>query len=283
MAVVRGSKTKIVTSNILRFTVIFIVCMLVIFPIYWMAVTAFQPPEVTISYPPILYPVHPNTLGFTQLFALHPMGQWLINSAFIATLTMLLVTILSILGAYAISWFKWRGRTAFGLLLLFTQMMPEMLIVIPIYKLYSQLHFLNNLSALSLIHAAFVVPVGVWILRPAFLSIPKEVNEAAQIDGCSPMSILLKIMVPLCSPAILAVGVVAFFASWGEYLLSVTMISQKELYPASVGLASTQSMLDTPIQLVLSGALIYGLPPVILYMFIQRFVISGLTAGAVKG
>lgn len=257
--------------------------MLVLFPLYWMVVTALQPPDVSISYPPVLYPVRPNLNGFNQLFDQQPMARWLLNSAFIATITMALVTLLSILGAYAISWFKWRGRTGFALLLLFTQMLPEALIVIPIYKLYSQLHFLNNLPALALIHAAFVVPVGVWILRPAFLSIPKEVYEAAQIDGCSPMKILRTIMIPLTSPAILAVGVVAFFASWSEYLLSVTMISQRELYPASVGLASTQSMLDTPIQLVLSGALIYGLPPVILYMFIQRFIISGLTAGAVKG
>lgn len=283
MAVVRGSRSKVIASNTVRFGFIFIVCILVVFPLYWMAVTAFQPPEVTISYPPVLYPLHPNVNGFTQLFKQQPMGQWLLNSAFISTMTMALVTGLSILGAYAISWFKWKGRAGFGLILLFTQMMPEALIVIPIYKLYSQLHFLNSLPALALIHACFIIPVGVWILRPAFLSIPKEVYEAAQIDGCSPMGILRKIMIPLCSPAILAVGVVAFFASWGEYLLSVTMISQKELYPASVGLASTQTMLDTPIQLVLSGAFIYGLPPVILYMFIQRFVISGLTAGAVKG
>jgi len=162
-------------------------------------------------------------------------------------------------------------------------MLPEALIVIPIFKIYQDLELLNSLSALSLLHSAFVIPVGVWILRPAFQSIPREVNEAAQIDGCSPMQILRKIIVPLCSPAILAVAVVSFFASWADYLLAVTMISQQELYPASVGLASTMSQLNTPIQVLLSGGLIYGLPPVILYMFIQRFVISGLTAGAIKG
>jgi multiple sugar transport system permease protein len=142
---------------------------------------------------------------------------------------------------------------------------------------------LNNLAALSLIHAAFVIPVGVWILRPAFESIPREVNEAAQIDGCDYLAVLRKIIIPLCSPAIMAVSVVSFFASWGDYLLAVTMISKQELYPASVGLASTMSQLNTPIQELLSGALIYGLPPVILYMFIQKYIISGLTAGAIKG
>jgi multiple sugar transport system permease protein len=262
---------------------IFLVSLLVIFPLYWMLVTAVQAPEVTLRYPPVLYPIDPNIKGFHAIFIEKQMGQWLINSGFVAILTTILTSILSILGAYALSWFKWRGKMAFGLMLLFTQMLPEALIVIPIFKIYSNLHWSDSLATLSLIHAAFVIPVGVWILKPAFEGVPKEVNEAAQIDGCTPMGILRKIIIPLCSPAILAVGVVAFFASWGEYLIAVTMISTEGKYPASVGLASTMSQLDTPIQTLLSGAIVYGLPPVILYMFIQRFVISGLTAGAIKG
>lgn len=256
---------------------------MVIFPLYWMVVTAIQPPDVSLQYPPVLYPKAPNIHGFQQLFRDNPMGRWLLNSGFVAALTTVITTSFSVLGAYAISWFKWRGKFVFGMMLLFTQMLPEALIVIPIYKMYSQIHLVNNLPALSLIHSAFVIPVGVWILRPAFESIPKEVNEAAQIDGCDNLALLRKIVIPLCSPAILAVGVVAFFASWGDYLLAVTMISKQDLYPASVGLASTMSQLDTPIQELLSGALIYGLPPVILYMFIQKYIISGLTAGAIKG
>ena len=283
MAIVRGTKLSNGVRTTIRYLMIFLVSLLVIFPLYWMLVTAVQAPEVTLRYPPVLYPIDPNIKGFHAIFIEKQMGQWLINSGFVAILTTILTSILSILGAYALSWFKWRGKMAFGLMLLFTQMLPEALIVIPIFKIYSNLHWSDSLATLSLIHAAFVIPVGVWILKPAFEGVPKEVNEAAQIDGCTPMGILRKIIIPLCSPAILAVGVVAFFASWGEYLIAVTMISTEGKYPASVGLASTMSQLDTPIQTLLSGAIVYGLPPVILYMFIQRFVISGLTAGAIKG
>lgn len=283
MAVVVGSKAIVLVRSLSRYFFVGVVLLLVLFPLYWMFVTAVQPPDVTLTYPPVLYPLHPNLDGFTQLFAEKPMTKWLLNSAFVALLATLITTSFSILGAYAISYFKWRGRTAFGLMLLFTQMLPEALIVIPIYKIYAGLHLADKLPPLSLVHAAFVIPVGVWILRPAFEAIPHEVNEAAQIDGCGRMELLRKIIIPLTSPAILAVAVVAFFASWGDYLLAVTMISKENLYPASVGLASTMSQLNTPIQVVLSGAFLYGLPPVILYMFIQRFVISGLTAGAIKG
>lgn len=283
MNVVIGNQRTVIVRTIIRYAFIICVCLMVIFPLYWMVVTAIQPPDVSLQYPPVLYPKAPNIHGFQQLFRDNPMGRWLLNSGFVAALTTVITTSFSVLGAYAISWFKWRGKFVFGMMLLFTQMLPEALIVIPIYKMYSQIHLVNNLPALSLIHSAFVIPVGVWILRPAFESIPKEVNEAAQIDGCDNLALLRKIVIPLCSPAILAVGVVAFFASWGDYLLAVTMISKQDLYPASVGLASTMSQLDTPIQELLSGALIYGLPPVILYMFIQKYIISGLTAGAIKG
>ncbi len=283
MAVVTGTRSAQAIKNVFRYFFLIILCLLVAFPLYWMAITAIQSPNATLAYPPVFYPVDPNIDGFRQLFADNPMAQWLINSGFVAILTTILTTALAILGAYALSWFTWNGKFAFGLMLLFTQMLPEALIVIPIFKIYQDLGLLNSLPALSILHAAFVIPVGVWILRPAFESIPREVNEAAQIDGCTPMQILRKIIIPLCSPAILAVAVVSFFASWADYLLAVTMISKQELYPASVGLASTMSQLNTPIQVLLSGGLIYGLPPVILYMFIQRFVISGLTAGAIKG
>jgi len=283
MAIVRGSKLSIRIRTAIRYFTIFLVSLLILFPLYWMAVTAVQAPEVTLRYPPVLYPIDPNLEGFRTIFIEKQMGRWLINSAVVALLTTLFTTVLAILGAYALSWFRWRGKIAFGLMLLFTQMLPEALIVIPIFKIYSNFQMTDSLTALSLIHAAFVIPVGVWILKPAFESIPREVNEAAQIDGCTQMGVLRKIIIPLCSPAILAVGVVAFFASWGEYLIAVTMISTEEKYPASVGLASTMSQLDTPIQTLLSGAIVYGLPPVILYMFIQKFVISGLTAGAIKG
>ena len=283
MTVVVGTKKVVLARSIFRYSIITMICLMVLFPLYWMVVTAIQPPDITLMYPPVLYPQDPNLDGFRELFRDNPMAKWLINSGFVALLATLITTSFSVLGAYAISWFQWKGKTAFGLMLLFTQMLPEALIVIPIYKIYDQMHMLNNLAALSLIHAAFVIPVGVWILRPAFESIPSEVIEAAQIDGCDHLAVLRKIIIPLCSPAIMAVSVVSFFASWGDYLLAVTMISKQELYPASVGLASTMSQLNTPIQELLSGALIYGLPPVILYMFIQKYIISGLTAGAIKG
>lgn len=283
MAIVRGSSRKYLAYDVLRYLVIIIMSVLVAFPIYWMILTALQDPNVTLQYPPSFYPKSPNLLGFHQLFTDNPMGRWLLNSAFVASIATAVTTTFGILGAYALSNFRWRGKILFSFILLFTQMMPEVLVIIPIYEIFARFHLTNDLIALAFLHSAFVVPVCIWILKPAFRGIPKEVNEAAQIDGCSQMKILQKIVIPICSPAIIAVGVVAFFASWGDFLWGVTMISTRSMFPASVGLASTISQLNTPVQELLSGAFIYGLPPVILYIFVQRYVISGLTAGAIKG
>ena len=113
-----------------------------------MVVTAIQPPDITLMYPPVLYPKDPNLEGFRQLFHDNPMAKWLLNSGLVALLATFITTSFSILGAYAISWFQWKGKTAFGLMLLFTQMLPEALIVIPIYKINDQLNVLNNLRSL---------------------------------------------------------------------------------------------------------------------------------------
>ena len=283
MAIVRGASRKYLVYDSLRYLVIIVMSVLVAFPIYWMILTALQDPNVTLQYPPSFYPKSPNLLGFHQLFNDNPMAKWLLNSTFVASIATAVTTCFGILGAYALSNFQWRGKVLFSFVLLFTQMMPEVLVIIPVYEIFAKFHLTNDLIALAFLHSAFVVPVCIWILKPAFRGIPKEVNEAAQIDGCSQLKILQKIVIPICSPAIIAVGVVAFFASWGDFLWGVTMISTRSMFPASVGLASTISQLNTPIQELLSGAFIYGLPPVILYIFVQRYVISGLTAGAIKG
>ncbi|GAA1265154.1 carbohydrate ABC transporter permease [Sphaerisporangium rubeum] len=266
-----------------RYLFITVVCLVVLFPIYWMVLTAIQSPASTLHYPPSLWPTELDLSGFAKVFQDLPIGGWLVNSTLLSLAATVVTTLLATIGAYALSALRWPGRALFGVLLMTTQMMPEAIVIIPIYQLYSRADMVNSLLALSLLHAAFVLPIGVWILRSAMSGVPREIREAALIDGCSHIGVLRRIMVPLTSPAIVAVAVVAFFASWGEYLFATTMITSPERYPAAVGLATLIGQLDTQVDVLLAGGLIYALPPVVLYMLIQRFIISGLTAGGVKG
>lgn len=262
-------------------------CIVTIFPVYWMIVAVFQPIEYSLQYPPPLFPVRLELDVFQQIFseqdAARRIDVWILNSIVLASMTTVICVGLSILGAYALSGRRWRGQALFGLLLLTTQMLPEALIVIPLYATIDKLHLKDSLPVLALIDTAFVLPICIWILKNVFDTIPQEIRDAALVDGCTRMRMLWKIMLPIAAPGLVAVGVVAFFHAWNEYLFAASMISDRKLYTASVGLGSMISMIDTPVDKLMAGGLMFSIFPVIFYLLVQRYIVAGLSAGAVKG
>ena len=258
-------------------------CGVVLFPIYWMIVNSIQPLSYGMQFPPPMIPQEISFAPFFTLFESFPVVRWLVNSLLLATMTTLIVLALAVLGSFAMTFLKWRGKSAFGLLLLMTQMLPEALVVIPIYAMYRNLGLADSLPALSLIDAAFILPICIWVLKNAFDSIAEEIYEAALIDGCTPLGALLRTLLPLSAPGLVAVSVVAFFYAWNEYLFAVTLVTSPENRPVAVGLASLRVMLDTPIDRVLAAALFFSIFPVVFYLLIQRYIVAGLSAGAVKG
>lgn len=270
-------------NNLIRGALIIGICLVVVFPIYWMLLTAIQPLSVTLNFPPPLVPVKLDFSGLTSVIQDVPIVRWLGNSTVVAGFTTILSTTFATLGAFALSAMKWRGKLVFAFGLLLTQLMPTAAIIVPIFDLYKDFGLLGNLLAVGMLHAAFTVPICIWILKESFDRIPREVLEAGYVDGCGHLGVLRRIVLPISIPAVIAVGVIAFFTSWSEFLFASTMISDSSLYPASVGLSSLISQLDTPVATLLSGGLLYALPPVILYMIVQKYIIAGMTAGAVKG
>lgn len=258
-------------------------CAAVLFPVYWMLLTSIRPTKYTISYPPSFLPEEIRWTAYTELFRTIPIALWLRNTAVVSFGVTALCLALSILGGYALSTYRFRGRVLFGFALLGSQMLPEALLVIPIFIIFRQLNLLDSLQGLVLADAAFVVPIGVWILKGFFDTIPLEVREAALVDGCTHLGVLWRIVLPLSAPALVAVSVVAFFDGWNEYLFASTFITTSELRVAPVGLASFIGELATPLELVLAGATVFTIAPVIFYLVMQRYIVSGLTGGAVKG
>jgi multiple sugar transport system permease protein len=276
-------RARRIGAGVLFYAVILGFCAIVLFPVYWMIVNAIQPLSYGMQYPPPLFPQEISFLPFTTLFENFPVASWLLNSLLLAGMTTLLVLALAVLGAFAMTFLKWRGKPAFGLLLLMTQMLPEALVVIPVYAMYRKLGLSDSLPALSLIDAAFILPICIWVLKNAFDSIAEEIYEAALIDGCTPVGALIRTLLPLSAPGLVAVSVVAFFYAWNEYLFAVTLITSPDNRPVAVGLASLKVMLDTPIDRVLAAAVFFSIFPVIFYLLIQRYIVAGLSAGAVKG
>lgn len=282
------SKIQKRAGQFIYYAAVLVVVAITFFPIYWMVVSTIQPTKFSTRYPPPLIPKGVNFKVFSDLFGKEPIWSWIWHSTLLSLAATAICIFLSVLGAYALSSLRWKGRTAFAIFLLMTQMLPEALIVVPIFRIFTDFPLLNmdlrdQLFGLSLIDAAFVLPIGVWVLKNLYDTIPREVQEAARVDGAGPMRVLFQIIMPLTLPGLVAVGVVAFFYAWNEYLFAQLLIPDKELYPASVGLGQMKTMLDTPIEQQLAAGMIFAVPPVVFYIVMQRYIVAGITAGAVKG
>jgi multiple sugar transport system permease protein len=270
------------------YLLVLIVVLVTILPIYWMVLSAIQPTRYSTRYPPPLFPKGIDFAAFRTLFDKQPIFEWLLRSVYLAGIATLICVSLSIVGAYALSSMRWKGRNAFAIFLLLTQMLPEALIIVPIFRIFTDFPIIhrdlrNSIPALALIHAAFILPICVWVLKNMFDTVPREVREAGLVDGAGPMRVLFQIVLPLVLPGLVAVGVIAFFYAWNEYLFAQLLITDRSLFPASVGLGTMKSMLDTPIEQLLAAGMLFSIPPLIFYLAMQRYIVAGISAGAVKG
>lgn len=253
------------------------------FPLYWMLVTSLTPSPALFAAHPQMMPSLAESGVYAEAFKHTGVTTWLRNSAIVAFGTAALSLALAIFPAYALSRMRFRGWALLGLALFVTQMLPEAMLVVPLFTIFGQLGLLNTLTVLILANTAFTVPVITLILKGAIDGVPIEVEEAAVIDGCSRLDIVLGVVIPLVGPTLAAAAVIAFFHGWNEYVFAQTLVSEPALYTASVGLAGFVGELSTPLHTVMAIGLMYTLPAVVFYLFVQRYVVSGMTAGSVKG
>ncbi|MFI7517954.1 carbohydrate ABC transporter permease [Micromonospora globbae] len=266
-----------------RIIAVLVVLGVAVFPLYWMLVTALSSNGDLFADRPRLVPDIGHFGVFVDALAEGKAAGWLLNSLVIAVGTMVLSVGLGIPLGYALSRFSFRGKAVLTLVLLFTQMLPEALMVVPLFALFRRFDLLDSLTGLVLVNSAFVLPIVALILKGAIDGIPRELEEAARADGGRPFTVLTRINMPLIAPSIAATAVIAFFHAWNEYVFAVTFIFTPELQPASVGIANFIGELGTPIQTVMAVAFLFTLPAVAFYLLAQKYVVSGMTAGAVKG
>lgn len=254
-----------------------------VFPIYWMFVTSLTTSKDLFAARPNLLPSWSELHVYADVFSIKPVANWLLNSAIVAVGTTVASISLSIFPAYALSRFQFHGKGAIGFGLFTTQMLPEAMLVVPLYAIFAKLALLNSLGGLILANTAFTVPVVVWILKGAIDGVPLEIEEAARVDGCTRLGIVMSVVIPLIAPTLAAASVIAFFHGWNEYVFAQTFITEDRLHTASVGLAGFVGELSTPIHSVMAVGFIYTLPAVAFYLMVQKHVVAGMTAGSVKG
>ncbi|GIJ26426.1 sugar ABC transporter [Micromonospora qiuiae] len=267
----------------LRVVAVIVVLGLAVFPLYWMFVTALTSNADLFGQDARLIPDFSQFGVFVDALADGKATGWLLNSLTIAAGTTVLSIGLGIPLGYALSRFRFRGKAVMTIVLLFTQMLPEALMVVPLFALFRRFELLDSLTGLVLANSAFVLPIVALILKGAIDGIPNELDEAGRVDGARPFTVLTRINIPLIAPSIAASAVIAFFHAWNEYVFAVTFIFNPEIQPASVGIANFIGELGTPIQTVMAVAFMFTLPAVVFYLFVQRYVVAGMTAGAVKG
>jgi multiple sugar transport system permease protein len=266
-----------------RTIIVLIVLGIAVFPIYWMFTTALTSDADLFASEPRLVPDFSQFGVFVDAITEGRTLTWLVNSFVVATGTTALALLLGIPLGYALSRFSFWGKLAVGIMLLFTQMLPEALLVVPLFSLFRRFDLLDSLVGLVLANTAFVLPIVALILKGAIDGIPRELEEAARVDGARPLGVLLRINVPLIAPTIAAAAVIAFFHAWNEFVFAVTFIFDRSIQPASVGLAGFVGEQGTALQTIMAVAFLFTLPAVVFYLFAQKYVVSGMTAGAVKG
>lgn len=253
------------------------------FPLYWMITTSFQAKAMTYVYPPELVAASPQFTNYIGAFAGKPVGTWLMNSGMVAVTTTVAAILVSVFAAYSLSRFRFRGRTALAVFILSSQMFPATLFIIPYYSVMQKLGLVDTLYGLGMTYTSFSVPLCVWMMKGFFDSIPKEIEEAAEIDGCSKVETLFRIVLPLSLAGIVATALFAFITAWQEFMFARTLMTSMDKWTAAVGVASLRGEYETYWNDIMAAAVVFALPVVIVFVFVERYLVSGMTAGAVKG
>lgn len=274
--------TKLLNKLWLYLAVI-VVCGLVIFPIYWMFNTSLAPTTQLRAFPPKWFPSEPQWSVYTNLFMDRPMALWLFNSTKVALISTAISIVVSVLAGYSLSRFRVRGTRGVGIFVLTSRMLPSTLLIIPLFIFMRQLGLLGNHMSLILAHVTFIIPFAIWMLKGYFDSLPKELEEAAMIDGCNPLNALTKVILPISAPGIAATTLYGFILSWSDFLFARTFLANSAgNWTVPVGIATLKGEFLIDWNVIMAGALVGTIPIVVIYLFLERFLVSGLSAGAVK-
>jgi ABC-type glycerol-3-phosphate transport system permease component len=254
-----------------------------IFPFYWMLVSSFKTEPELFELTPTLFPQHPSVGFYTRLLVGTPFMRYFLNSGIVAIATTALVIVVATLAAYSLARFRHPLREPFALSMLVGQMFPSVLLAIPIFLIISGLGLLNSYVGLVAAYITFALPFCTWMLRGYFMTVPIELEDAAMIDGCSRLGALLRITLPLAAPGIAATAILGFLLAWNEYLFAVVLINKDELKTLPVGLSGYISPWFIDYGVLMAGSVMASLPVVVFFLLVQKYIIAGLTAGAVKG
>jgi len=260
-----------------------LVVAIALFPFVWTFLTSIKPANELYT-PKVQYiPQHPTLSNYPQLFKTTPFDRYFRNSAIVAVSTVILGLSVSLSAAYAFSRFRFRGRDQILFAFLIVNMFPQVLLLVPLFVIMRGLGLLNTYASLILAYATFTIPFSVWMLTGFFDALPRELEEAAMTDGATHFGAFRRVILPLAAPGIAATAIYIFINAWNEFLYAMTFTNAVSTRTVPVGLRMFIGQYVIQWELLTSAGVLSSLPIVIAFMFIQKQLIRGLTAGAVKG
>lgn len=276
---IRGKK------NIAMNSVSILLLIILLFPLYWILITSLKTEQEIFQIPPTLFP---KTLNLTSYAAQLKNGDFNMfrsfgNSMVICTICMLISVILAVPASYGLARYRFRGEKICVLGFLITQMLPVSVILTPMFIMFRNMSLLNNQLSVILADATIGIPFSVLILKNYFASIPKELEEASYIDGCNRFTSFIRILVPIAFPGVVVCAIFSFLYAWGDLAYGMTFIQDQVNRPITAGIFNFMGQYGTKWSYLTAFAVVTIIPVAIIFIFMQRYIISGLTSGSVKG
>jgi multiple sugar transport system permease protein len=260
-----------------------LVCAFLVFPIYWLFITAISPPDQLRVLPPRFWPETPRWDVFAQIMRERPILLWLSNSTLAALGSVVLSMTVSVLAGYSLSRFRVRGGQSLGLFILTAKMLPATLLVIPLFGIFRTVDLLGSLWSIIFAHATLIIPFTTWMLKGYFDTIPRELEQAAMVDGCSPFGAMVRVVLPVSAPGLAATALYGFVLSWSDYAYARTFLTNAQTnWTANLGITTMKGEYISNWGDISAASILVALPVLLIYLFLERYLVGGLTAGAEK-
>jgi len=278
-----NARSALVTKRILTYVLLILATVLLVFPFIWMVSTSLKSSAEIFAEVPKWFPNDPTLNNYRTLFQETGFLQYFKNSVIVAVTTTIVTLFVAIFFSYGLSRFRFRGRALFLNSLLVSQMFPLVLLIIPIFAIFIKLNLIDSYLSLILAYCTFAVPFATLMMKSYFDGIPKDMEEAAFIDGCTPVSAIFRVVIPLSAPGIAAVGLFSFILSWQEFIFALTLTNSDNMRTLPVGISLMVGNREVLWGQLMAASTMVTAPVVIVFIYFQKYLISGMTMGGVKG
>lgn len=260
-----------------------VVTAMYLIPVYWMINTSLKEAGDIFAAPPDLIPLPPTVASYHHaVFSDPDIARGLINSAIIAIGTTMVTLLVALPAAYGLARLRVRFVSAILMLFLIVQMVPSVNLALPMFVLFSSVGLVNSYAGLIIANCSLAIPLAITLLRPYFLNVPTEIVDAAKVDGCNELSAFWRVAVPISTPGVITVAVISFLGAWGEFVFGLALATDEQHQPITVVLAGLTNAFGTRWNDLMAVSAVISLPVIVVFVFLQRYIVAGLTEGATK-